>query len=90
MSDDEIKNELEVTSRACEVPCRNWRNNLSFWHYLRTQLQKIDLLQLESIKKLLVLQLIWNGISYVDVAKDARISTKTLYKFVPKTKLKEE
>ena len=42
--------------------------------------------ELESIKKLLILQLIRSGISHADVAKAARMSTKTLYKLVPKTK----
>lgn len=40
--------------------------------------------ELEAIKKLLILQLIHNGISHADVAKTAGMSTKTLYKFIPK------
>lgn len=45
--------------------------------------------ELESIKKLLILQLIHDGIPHADVAKAASMSTKTLYKFVPKIKQKE-
>jgi len=40
--------------------------------------------ELESIKRLLVLQLILQGVPHTDVAKAAGISTKTLYKFIPK------
>jgi len=45
--------------------------------------------ELESIKRLLVLQLILQGVSHVDVAKAAGISTKTLYKFIPKNLSKQ-
>jgi len=45
--------------------------------------EKIDS-ELESIKKLLILDLISKGIPYAAVAKAAGMSTKTLYKFVPK------
>jgi len=40
--------------------------------------------ELESIKKLLILNLISRGISHVAVAKASGMSTKTLYKFIPK------
>lgn len=40
--------------------------------------------ELETIKKLLILQLIKEGVSHADVAKVAGMSTKTLYKFLPK------
>ena len=46
--------------------------------------------QLESIKKLLVLQLIRDGAPYANVAKAAGMSTKTLYKFVPKSKIQSK
>jgi len=46
--------------------------------------------ELESIKKLLILQLIRDGASHADVAKAAGMSTKTMYKFVPKNKTKKE
>ena len=46
--------------------------------------------ELESIKKLLILQLIRDGVPHADVAKAAGMSTKTLYKFVPKNKIKKE
>ena len=42
--------------------------------------------ELESIKKLLALQLIRSGVPHADVAKAAGMSTKTLYKFIPKAK----
>lgn len=40
--------------------------------------------ELESIKKLLILNLISQGIPHAVVAKACGMSTKTLYKFVPK------
>lgn len=40
--------------------------------------------ELESIKKLLILNLIAQGIPHAVVAKAVGMSTKTLYKFVPK------
>jgi len=40
--------------------------------------------ELESIKKLLILNLIFQGVPHAVVAKAAGMSTKTLYKFVPK------
>ncbi len=40
--------------------------------------------ELESIKKLLILQLIRDGAPHASVAKVAGMSTKTLYKFIPK------
>lgn len=40
--------------------------------------------ELESIKKLLILQLIRNGVPHAVVAKAVGMSTKTLYKFIPK------
>jgi len=40
--------------------------------------------ELESIKKLLILNLISQGIPHAVVAKVVGMSTKTLYKFVPK------
>jgi len=40
--------------------------------------------ELESIKRLLILQLINEGIPHADVARAAGMSTKTLYKFLPK------
>ena len=40
--------------------------------------------ELESIKKLLILLLIKNGVHYSDAAKATGMSTKTLYKFLPK------
>ncbi|MEX2193016.1 MAG: helix-turn-helix domain-containing protein [Nitrosarchaeum sp.] len=40
--------------------------------------------ELESIKKLLILQLIRDGTPHAVVAKAAGMSTKTLYKFIPK------
>lgn len=46
--------------------------------------------ELESIKKLLILQLIRDGVSHADVAKAAGMSTKTLYKFVTKAKTKSK
>ncbi len=45
--------------------------------------------ELESIKKLLILLLIQNGISHADVAKAAGMSTKTLYIFISKNKTKK-
>lgn len=44
--------------------------------------------ELESIKKLLILQLIKNGVPHAAVAKAAGMSTKTLYKFIPKNSSK--
>ena len=40
--------------------------------------------ELNSIKKLMILNLIAQGIPHAVVAKAAGMSTKTLYKFVPK------
>ena len=40
--------------------------------------------ELESIKKLLILNLISQGIPHAVVAKACGMSTKTLYKFIPK------
>lgn len=40
--------------------------------------------ELESIKKLLILNLISQGIPHAVVAKAAGMSTKTLYNFIPK------
>ncbi len=40
--------------------------------------------ELESIKKLLILNLISQGMSHAVVAKASGMSTKTLYKFIPK------
>ena len=45
--------------------------------------------ELEAIKKLLILQLVHSGISHGTVAKAAGMSTKTLYKFIPKNIGKE-
>jgi len=47
-------------------------------------------LELEAIKKLLILQLIKEGVPVADVAKTAGMSTKTLYKFIPKNLGKRE
>ena len=44
--------------------------------------------ELESIKKLLILQLVHNGISPHDIAKAVGMSTKTIYKFIPKKSTK--
>lgn len=41
-------------------------------------------IELEAIKKLLILNLISQRISHAVVAKAAGMSTKTLYKFIPK------
>lgn len=40
--------------------------------------------ELENIKQLLILQLIKDGLPHAVVAKAAGMSTKTLYKFIPK------
>ena len=44
--------------------------------------------ELDAIKKLLVLQLYHQGVSPENIAKASGISTKTIYKFVPKLKKK--
>jgi len=44
--------------------------------------------ELEIIKKLLILQLYDQGISSDTIAKASGMSTKTLYKFLPKTQKK--
>lgn len=41
--------------------------------------------ELQDIKKLLILQLIVNGVPVQNVAKASGMSTKTLYKFIPKS-----
>jgi len=46
--------------------------------------------ELEAIKKLLILQLIREGVPHAVVAKTAGMSTKTLYKFIPKNLGKED
>ena len=46
--------------------------------------------QLESIKKLLVLQLVRDGVPYATIAKATGMSVKTLYKFAPKSKIKSK
>jgi len=53
-------------------------------------LEKKDeiLKELEAIKKLLVLQLHQQGVSAESIAKASGMSTKTIYKFVPKTQKK--
>jgi len=40
--------------------------------------------ELEEIKKLLIVQLILQGVSIRDIVKITGISTATLYKFIPK------
>lgn len=42
------------------------------------------IIELESIKKLLILNLISQGIPHAVIAKTTGMSTKTLYKFIPK------
>ena len=44
--------------------------------------------ELESIKKLLILQLYHQGASPDYIAKASGMSTKTIYKFLPKTQKK--
>ncbi len=44
--------------------------------------------ELESIKKLLILQLYHQGVSSDFIAKASGMSTKTIYKFLPKTQKK--
>ena len=46
--------------------------------------------EMESVKKLLILQLISSGISVNHVAKAAGISTKTIYQFIPKNLHKKD
>lgn len=45
--------------------------------------------ELEIIKRLLILQLIKEGVPHADVVKTAGMSTKTLYKFIPKNLVKD-
>lgn len=49
-------------------------------------MKKLD--ELDSIKKLLIMQLIQSGIPIESVAKIASMSTKTLYKFISKNQKK--
>ena len=44
--------------------------------------------ELEAIKKLLILQLYHQGVSSDNIAKASGMSTKTIYKFLPKTQKK--
>ena len=44
--------------------------------------------ELESIKKLLILQLYHEGVSSDNIAKACGMSTKTIYKFLPKNQKK--
>ena len=51
--------------------------------------KKDDILkELEAIKKLLILQLYHQGASPEHIAKASGMSTKTIYKFLPKTQKK--
>lgn len=51
--------------------------------------KKDDVLkELEAIKKLLILQLYHQGVSSDYIAKASGMSTKTIYKFLPKTQKK--
>lgn len=40
--------------------------------------------ELEAIKKLIILQLVLAGVPIQNIAKASGMSTKTLYKFIPK------
>ena len=44
--------------------------------------------ELEAIKKLLILQLYHQGVSSDNIAKASGMSTKTIYKFLPKNQKK--
>lgn len=51
--------------------------------------KKDDILkELEVIKKLLILQLNHDGVSAENIAKASGMSTKTIYKFIPKSQKK--
>lgn len=46
--------------------------------------------EIESVKKLLILLLVQNGVSPQVIAKAIGMSTKTIYKFIPKNTQKSQ